>query len=451
MSRTIKLSKGYDIKLIGEVAATPGSTESPKTYSIKPFDFKGLTPKLQVEIGKEVKAGSPLFFFKELPEVFVTSPVSGEVIEINRGEKRVILEIKILADSNTSYETFTTGNPDNLDTAAVKNILLKSGAWVSLTQRPFGKVADPTDKPKSIFISGFDSAPLAPDYNFILQGRENDFQAGINALKKLTDGKVYLNLRAGDKHCAAFTGAKGVETTLFDGPHPTGCVGVQIHHLDPIAKGQIVWTINPEDVANIGKLFTTGQYSPERTVALTGSEVNEGARKYYKLTAGASLEGLLKGNTSSDNNRIISGNVLTGTKINNNGYLCYYDRQVTVIPEGDEPEFMGWLIPTYKRPSVSKTFLSYLFPNRKYKVNTNPHGERRAFVMTGEYEKVTPMDLYPQFLLKAILASDLEGMEALGILEVVEEDLALCEFICTSKTPVQNILRKGLTLIEKEG
>lgn len=451
MSKTIKLRKGYDIKLVGEVSPSLGSAEAAKTYSIRPSDFKGLTPKLQVEAGSEVKAGTPLFFIKEMPEVLVTSPVSGEVIEINRGAKRVILEIKILADSNSRSEQFATGNTESMDASAIRQTLLTSGAWTFIKSRPFNKIANPAEAPKAIFISGFDSAPLAPDYNFILQGRDADFQNGINALKKLTEGKIYLNLRAGAQQCSAYTNAKGVEVTYFDGPHPAGCVGVQIHHLNPINKGENVWTVNPEDVANIGKLFNTGAYDPERTVALTGSEVNEGARKYYKLKVGASIENVVKSNVSAAKNRIISGNVLVGTTITTNPYLGYYDHQLTVIPEGEEPEFMGWLLPSYPRPSISKTFLTYLFPNRKFKVNTNMHGEERAFVVTGEYEKVLPMDILPQQLLKAILANDLEAMEALGILEVDEEDLALCEFVCTSKMPVQQIIRQGLDVIEKEG
>lgn len=449
MGKTIKLKKGHDIKLVGEVSPTIGGTKTSKTYAIKPLDFKGLTPKLQVEVGSEVKAGTPLYFFKEMQDVMVTSPVSGEVVEINRGAKRVILEIKILADSSVTYENFASGNPSEMTADAIKKNLLESGAWTSLKQRPFGKVANHEDTPKNIFISCFDSAPLAPDYNFILKGREDHFQAGIDALAKLTDGKIYLGLKAGEQ--GLFNSVKGVETVSFSGPHPAGNVGVQIHHIAPINKGEVVWTANPEDVANIGKLFKEGTYSQERTVALTGSEVNEDARKYYKVNTGIEISALTENNTSDNNNRIISGNVLTGTKLEKDGYLSFYDRHVTVIPEGDDPEFLGWLIPTYSRPSISKTFLAYLKPNKKYKVNTNMHGEERALVVTGEYEKVLPMDIYPQYLFKAIIANDLEAMEELGILEVDEEDVALCEFVCSSKMDLQKILRQGLDTLQKEG
>lgn len=449
MGKTIQLKKGYNIKLVGEATASLGKTEDAKTYAIKPADFKGLTPKLNVEVGKEVKAGSPLFSFKEMPKVMVTAPVSGEVIEINRGEKRVILEIKILADTKTSFEQFGSGNPDSLSVEAIKDTLLNSGAWTTIKQRPFGKIANPDVEPRDIFISGFDTSPLAPDYGFILKDRTEHFQWGVNALAKLTKGKVYLSLPGGVT--SPLSSTKNAEIVTVNGPHPAGNVGVQIHNIAPIAKGQIVWGVNPEDVANIGRLFKEGNYQSTHTVALTGSEVNEGARKYYTLTTGACLDTLINGNISQGNNRIISGNVLTGTKTPANGYLGYYDRQVTVIPEGEDPEFLGWLLPTYARPSISKTFLSYLSPNKKYAVNTNMHGEERSFVVTGEYEKVLPMDIYPQFLFKAILANDLEAMEALGILEIEEEDIALCEFVCTSKQSLQQLVRNGLNTIEKEG
>lgn len=449
MGKTIKLKKGHDIKLVGEVSPSIREAKASKTYAIKPLDFKGLTPKLQVEVGNEVKAGTPLYFFKEMPEVFVTAPVSGEVIEIKRGAKRVILEIKILADSATSHVNFAMGNPTEMTTEAIKKNLLDSGAWTSIKQRPFGQVANPTDSPKNIFISGFDSAPLAPDYNFILKDRAEHFQLGINALAKLTEGKVYLGLD-GSQAGGVLNNTKNVEIVNFEGPHPVGNVGVQIHHVAPLNKGEVVWSVNPEDIANIGKLFKDGHYDAARTVALVGSEVKESSRAYYKVKAGAEIASIIADNISDGNNRIISGNVLTGTKLAADSYLSFYDRQVTIIPEGDEPEFIGWLVPSYSRPSISKTFLSYLSPNKKFKVNTSMHGEERALVVTGEYEKVLPMDIYPQYLFKAIMANDLEAMEELGILEVVEEDVALCEFVCTSKTNLQKLIREGLDTIQKE-
>ena len=448
MANLIRLSKGYDIKLVGEAAKETISFEAPKTYAIQPPDIKGLTPKLQVEVGSEVKCGTPLFFAKNQPKVMFTAPVSGEVVEIVRGEKRRIMEVRILADSSNTYEQFGQNDPKSLGRDGVKELLLKSGAWTFLRQRPYNSIANSELTPRNIFISGFDSAPLATDLNYALKGRQPHLQAGINALAMLTDGKVFLGL----KHKAdnsTFDTLHGVEKYYFSGPHPAGNVGVQIHHIAPINKGEVVWTINAQDLATLGKLFTDGIFDPERVIAFCGSEVKSAG--YAKLRLGACLDTLLKDRVSEGNNRIISGNVLMGTACSENGYLGYFDHQITVIPEGEDPEFLGWLIPTYSRPSISKTFLSYLMPGKKYKVNTNMHGEERAYVVTNEYEKVLPMDLYPVQLLKACMAGDLEAMEALGIYEVVEEDLSLCEFVCTSKMPVQDILSDGLALIEKEG
>ncbi len=449
MAKLIRLRRGYDLKLVGEAAMEIATPAPSKTYAIQPPNFKGITPKLLVEAGTEVKCGTPLFFAKEQPEIMFTSPVSGEVVEIVRGEKRRIMEVKILADtSSISYEQFNKANPASLDAEAIKATLLKSGAWTLLRQRPFNRIADVNETPKAIFISAFDSAPLAPDLNFVLKGREAHLQAGIDALSKLTSGAVYLGLKH-NADMATFTSLSGVQTAAFAGPHPAGNVGIQIHHTRPINKGEVVWTINAQDLATIGKLFTDGVYDPEKVITLAGSEVKQ--PKYLRARLGASISSLVDTNMSDGKNRIISGSVLFGDKVDMEGYLGAYDQQITIIPEGDEREFFGWLIPNYPRPSVSKTFLSYLMPNRKYKVNTSMHGEERAFVMTNEYEKVLPMDMYPVQLLKACLAADLEAMEALGIYEVVEEDLALCEFVCTSKMPVQKILSEGLDLIEKEG
>lgn len=448
MTNLIKLKKGYDIKLVGEAAKEFAQNEASRTYVVKPSEFFGITPKLLVEVGSEVKCGTPLFFAKGQPEMMFTSPVSGEVVEINRGEKRAILEIKILADGKMQHETFPSGDPASLGRETVKAQMLKSGAWTLLRQRPFNRLADVFVSPKNIFVSGFDSSPLAPDLNFALKGRESHLQAGINALAALTDGKVFLGLKHGADN-STFQSLKNVVINHFDGPHPAGNVGIQIHHTAPINKGDHVWTVNAQDLATIGKLFTEGIFDPERVIAITGSEVK--VPKYAKVRQGANVDYLLKDNLSEGKNRVISGSVLFGTTISENGYLGYYDQQISVIPEGEDPEMFGWLIPTYPRPSISKTFLSYLMPNKKFKVNTNMHGEERAYVVTNEYEKVLPMDILPVHLIKACLANDLEAMEALGIFEVVEEDLALCEFVCTSKAPVQEILAEGLALIEKEG
>lgn len=447
MSNRIKLKRGYDIQIVGEAKKELIAKPKAKLYSVYPSDLKGVTPKLCVEVGSEVKAGTPLFFLKNQPEVMVTSPVSGEVVEINRGAKRVIENIRILADEKISYENF---DPCSVNDSAekIKTVLTQSGAWTLIKQRPFDRIADTDKTPKAIFVSGFDSAPLAPDLNFALQGKEKYLQAAVHGLNKLTQGKFYLSLKEGENN-SSFEKLEGVQINYFKGPHPAGNVGIQIHHLNPINKGEVVWTINAQDLATIGKLFSEGIYAPERVISLTGSEIKNPA--YHTLRLGEQISEILADNVQAGDVRIISGSVLFGDKIDSNGYLGYYSQQVTAIPEGNEPEFLGWLIPNYPRPSISKTFFSFLTPKKKYKVNTNMHGEERAYVVTGEYEKVLPMDIFPVQLVKACMAQDLEAMEALGIYEVAEEDFALCEFVCTSKLPVQEIIGEGLALIEKEG
>ncbi|HCS21349.1 MAG TPA: NADH:ubiquinone reductase (Na(+)-transporting) subunit A [Bacteroidetes bacterium] len=448
MANLIRLKKGYDIKLVGEATKEIVATETPKTFALQPHEIRGLVPKLLVDVGTEVKCGTPLYFPKNQPDVFFTSPVSGEVVEIVRGDKRRILEVRILADGNLNHENFGAADPASLGRQGVKEKMLKSGMWTFLRQRPYNRVAETNIVPKNIFISGFDSAPLAPDLNFALKGRESHLQTGINALAVLTDGNVFLGLKH-EADNSSFESLKNVTISNFDGPHPAGNVGIQIHHTAPINKGDAVWTMNIQDVANLGKLFVEGIYDPERIISITGSEIVNPV--YTKLRVGASLENAVKNQLKPGKVRLISGNILFGSKVEETGYFGYFDQQLTAIPEGDEAEFFGWILPSEARPSISKTFLSYLTPNKKYRVNTNMHGEERPFVVTNEYEKVLPMDILPVQLLKACLAADLEAMEALGIFEVVEEDLSLCEFVCTSKQPVQNILSEGLTLIEKEG
>ena len=449
MHKTYKLKKGFDIKLEGEASAFVYDAPLPKTVAVRPPNFKGVIPKLLVDVGSEVKAGTPLFYSKDNDKVLFTSPVSGEVVEINRGAKRAILEVKILADSSIKYESFKKGNPADMTREEVIENLQKSGVWPVIRQRPFDKIADQEDTPKAIYISGFDSSPLAPQIGMMLKDHGDLLQTAIDALTKLTDGPVNINLKVDRPTNSTFEHLKGVYVHYFDGPHPAGNVGVQIHHIDPINKGDVVWVVNPMDLLTIGRLFTEGKYNAETVIALCGQSVKD--RKYVRTVKGACIEDYFKNNVEEGNLRYISGNVLTGENIGANGYLGFYHNQVTVIPEGTEPEMFGWLLPSYPRPSISATFPAVLFPDKKYKVNTNMHGEERAYVVTGEYEKVVPMDIMPVFLIKAILAGDLEAMEHLGLLEVVEEDLALCEFICTSKMDVQEIVREGLDLMEKEG
>jgi Na+-transporting NADH:ubiquinone oxidoreductase subunit A len=376
--------------------------------------------------------------------------VSGEIVDIIRGPKRVIEEIRILSDSSINYHSFGKASPKDLSQEEVKAKLLESGCWAFVQQRPFSIVADPADTPKSIFVSGFDSAPLGVDYNHLVENEKGSFQAGLEVLKRLTEGKVHLNLDANALNSETFTSSKGVEITNFNGAHPAGNVGVQIHHLDSIRKGDVVWTVNPYDLVIIGRLFNEGVYNTEKAVVIAGSEVRD--RAYFNFRIGANIDALVKDNIISNNVRIISGNVLTGEAIAEDGFLGFYDYQITAIPEGNEPEFLGWLFPTYARPSISRTLFSFLQPNKEFEVNTNPHGERRAQVFYGEYEKVLPMDLFPSHLLNKCMAEtiDIEALEKLGIYELAKEDLALCEFVCTSKIPVQKYFQEALDLVRLE-
>ncbi|WP_425392290.1 Na(+)-translocating NADH-quinone reductase subunit A [Ekhidna sp.] len=454
MSQTIKLKKGFDLNLAGKAEKKIIEVPQPDTYALKPTDFSGLKrPKVVVKEGETVKAGSPLFFERNDEEILYTSPVSGEVVEIKRGEKRKVLEVKILADKEVEFESFKKYSPSDLGGLSKEDALTQlkqSGGWTNIIMRPYGCIANPEDTPKSIFISAFDSNPLGPDYDFILNGQEQYFQAGIDILKKFTPGTVHLNVDGKAEVSQLFSQTKNVQLNAVSGPHPAGNVGVQIHHIDPIAKGDVVWTVNPVGVALIGKLFLEGKYDTSRLVALTGSQMKE--RGYAKMYAGACLNKLADSIEGTDN-RYISGNVLTGEGVGIEGYLGYYHNQVTVIPEGKYEEFFGWILPTTKKLSFHKAFGMLTFlngKNKEFEVDTNTHGEERNFVVTGTFEEVMPMDILPTYLFKAILAEDYDDMEALGIYEVVEEDVALCEFVDVSKNPLQEILREGIDLI-KEG
>ncbi len=447
MSKVIKIKKGLDIRLKGKAEKQLVESEMSASYAVKPTDFEGLTPKLLVKAGHEVKAGTPLFFDKYRPEILFTSPVSGKVLEVNRGERRKILEIIVEPDGKKEYEEFKKADPNNLQAEEIKENILKSGLWPAVMQRPYAIIANPKDTPKAVYISGFDSAPLAPDYEFILKDCFQDFQTGVDALKKLTSGNVNLSLHK-ELNTDFFKSTKGVEIYEFSGPHPAGAIGVQINHIDPLNKGDIVWYVNPADVAKIGKLFNEGIYDATKIIALTGSEVKE--PKYYKILNGAEISSIIKDQVDNKNVRYISGNVLTGEKVAKSNFIGYYHYQITVIPEGNEPEFMGWATPGFEKFSMTRTFFSWLNPNKELVLDTNLHGGLRAFVVTGELEKVFPMDILPMQLLKAIIVEDIDLMEQLGIYEVAEEDFALCEVINTSKIEIQKLIRKGINIMIKE-
>ncbi|WP_109833230.1 Na(+)-translocating NADH-quinone reductase subunit A [Reichenbachiella versicolor] len=446
MSQSIKLKKGFDINLKGKAEKKIAELAQPETFAIKPTDFLGMSrAKLLVKEGESVKAGTPIMIDKAVEDVFYCSPVSGEVAEIVRGAKRKILEVRILADKEIEYESFGQQDVSSLTKAAAIDLMKKSGVWPNVIQRPFGVVADPNDTPKSIFISAFDTHPLAADQNFTLQGDEKYFEAGIEVLSKLTEGKIHIGVNS---ESADFFKSSKAQVNTVSGPHPAGNVGVQIHHVDAVNKGETVWTVAPFGVAQIGKLFLEGKYDASRVVAFTGSEVL--TPQYYKTYTGGCINKMVDGTTKDGFVRFISGNVLTGTQINSTGYLGFYDNQLTVIPEGDQYDFMGWILPTTEKLSFHKAFglLSFLGGKKKeFTLTTNMRGQHRAFVQSGEFEKVVPMDVLPTYLLKAVLSEDFEQMEGLGIYEVIEEDLALCEFIDASKNDVQAILREGLDLV----
>jgi Na+-transporting NADH:ubiquinone oxidoreductase subunit A len=450
MSVNIKITKGFNINLVGKAAKNVVTTVISETYVIKPTDFVGFDrAKVLVNIGDVVKAGTPLFHEKKNEAVMFTSPVSGEVIDVKRGEKRKLLEVKILADKNIDYEPFTKYTPSEIASITAeqaKKQLCESGAWLNLIQRPYGIIADPAAKPKAIFISTFDTSPLAPDYDFISKDQEKYFQAGVDILKKLTSGIVHVNIDGGAEVSKVFGQVKNAQINKFSGIHPAGNVGVQIHHIDPINKGDIVWTTTPYGVIQIGKLFLEGIYDASKIIAVAGSEVK--TPQYYKTYIGAQVGKFLEGNIKSDNVRIIDGNVLTGQATTKESYLSFYSSLITVIPEGNRQRFFltdGWLAPS-TRISFHRALglFSFLSGNKERTVDTSTNGEERAFVVTGTFEQVVPMDIYPLHLIKAILAKDLDEMEALGIYEVLEEDFALCEFIDVSKQDIQSILRQGL-------
>lgn len=450
MSRIITVRKGLDIRLKGEAEKIISDSPIPSTIAIKPTDFPGLVPKLLLKEGAKVKAGTPIFIDKYRDSIVYVSPVSGTIAAINRGAKRRIMEIVINCDKEIQYQKAEVKDVANMDRNEVKQMMLSGGLWPFMRMRPIDIVADPKDTPKSIFISGFDSNPLAPDNDFILHGKNAEFNAGVEVLKKLTDGAVNLQVRktADD----VFVKAEGVELNTVIGPHPAGNVGVQIHQIDTINKGDVVWYMNPQDVLIVGRMALTGNYDASKTIAVAGENVEN--RKYYKTIIGANISSIFDQKSIQENSRIVSGNVLTGSNISSDGHLGFYDNQITVIPEGNDYKFFvkdGWLSAGLSKFSASRAYPTWLLPKSKnYSIDTNLNGEERAFVVTGQYEKVFPFNIYPVHLVKSIITNDIEKMENLGIYEVAPEDFALCEFVCTSKINVQEIVREGLDLIYEE-
>jgi Na+-transporting NADH:ubiquinone oxidoreductase subunit A len=452
MSKTVKLKKGLDIRLIGAANKVRTQVPIPKMVSIKPIDFHGMTPKMLVKEGQEVKAGTIIFQDKYNEPIKFSSPISGKIEKIVRGEKRRILEVLISSSKKQEFEISEIKSVESMSNDEAKSTMLASGLWPFIKQRPLDIIANPKNEPKAIFVSAFDSSPLAPDFNYILQGKNKEFNTGMEALKKLTSGKVHLTLNGKITADSTFTDLKGVEINKIIGKHPAGNVGTQIHHIDPINKGEFVWTVNAQDVFIIGRYFLNGEYNVKRTIALTGSEVKN--PRYIDTIIGANVADILEGQITSDNVRVISGNVLTGDKISKDGYLGFYHNQITVIPEGDEYKFFlktGWLGPGFDKFSNSRLFPTFILSkSKKFRLDTNTNGEERAFVVTGELERVFPFDILPMQLAKAAITDDIDGMENLGIYEVVPEDFALCEYVCTTKIDIQDKIRQGLDLIASE-
>ena len=422
MANLIKLRKGLDINLKGKATTELIKVKEPGFYAICPDDFTGVTPKVVVKEQEYVMAGGPLFIDKNHPELKFVSPVSGVVTSVERGARRKVMSITVEAAAEQDYEEFGKQDVAKLDGSAVKELLLN--------------------------VSAFDTNPLAPDFEFALKGEEANFQTGLDALAQIA--KVYLSISSNQK-AKALTQAQRVTLNVFDGPHPAGNVGVQINHIAPVNKGETVWTIDPQAVIFIGRLMNTGRVDLTRTVAITGSEVKKPA--YCKLKIGAMLTDVLANNINKEREvRCISGNVLTGKQIPANGFLGAFHSQVTVIPEGnDVHEMLGWIMPRTNDFSVSHSYFSWLMGKKKeYVLDARIKGGERHMIMSNEYDKVLPMDILPEYLIKAIIAGDIDRMEELGIYEVAPEDFALCEFVCSSKMELQRIVREGLDMLRKE-
>ncbi|MFV0540182.1 MAG: Na(+)-translocating NADH-quinone reductase subunit A [Aestuariibaculum sp.] len=448
MSKDIRIKKGLDIKLKGAAEKTLEKAISSNFYALRPEDFHGVVPKLISKVGAKIKAGEPVFFDKSNKNVKFVSPVAGEIIEIERGEKRKILTIKIESDSEQTYHDYGKFNVNDASAEQIKEHLLQSGCWAFIKQRPYDIIAKPDKTPKDIFVSGYASAPLAADLDFTLEGKEAELQAAVTALGKLTKGKVHVSVGTSTSPLANLS---GVTVHKVSGPHPSGNVGTLINKVNPVNKGEVVWTVNAQDLVIIGELLLTGKFNAERIVALAGSAVEK--PRYFTTILGSEVATMVydKGISKDANVRIISGNVLTGKQVGPDGYLDYYSNIITVIPEGDDYELFGWNKPVFNKISPTRAFtFSWLNPKKVYNLDTNTNGEHRAFVVTGMYEEVFPLDMYPLQMLKSCLYKDLDEMEVLGMYEVAPEDFALTEFVCVSKQPHQKIIRDGLDLMIKE-
>ena len=446
MANVIKLHKGLDINLQGKAEEKKIQLKSNGKYALVPDDFEGVTPKVVVKEGDKVKAGDALFVNKQYPEVKFASPVSGTVSAVVRGERRKVLCVKVDADAEQSFVDFGKKDVSQLDGKAVIDALLEAGIFGYIDQLPYAISTNPSVMPKAIFVSALRDKPLACDFEYEVKGQEQDFQTGLSALSKIA--KTYLGVGVG----SALEGMKDVEVNIFDGKCPAGNVGVQVNNIDPVNKGEVVWTIgDPTVVLFIGRLFNTGKVDLKRTVALCGSEIKSPA--YVDMLVGEELSTLLSNSYDAQKSvRIINGNVLTGKPTTKDGFLGAHASEITVIPEGnDADEMLGWILPRFKQFSVNRSYFSWLFGKGKaYAPDARIKGGERHIIMSGEYDKVLPMDIYGEYLIKAIISGDIDRQEALGIYEVSPEDFALAEFVDSSKLELQRIVREGLNILHKE-
>lgn len=447
MANVIKLRKGLDINLKGKANFETIRRIDSSEIALVPDSFGGVTPKVIVREGDCVKAGDALFVDKKYPEMKFASPISGIVKAVVRGDRRKVLYVKVKADETQQFVDFGIKDIANLDGEAIKEALLASGLFSFIQQLPYAVTTTPDTMPKAIFVSAFRDMPLASDFEVELKGNEKDFQTGLTALSKIQ--KTYLGLSV-HQTASALVNAKDVEINVFDGKCPAGNVGVQVNHIDPINKGEVVWTIDPAAVIFFGRLFNTGKVDLRRVIAVAGSEVKNPS--YAEILIGTPLSKVLDGQLkSTEHVRIINGNPLTGRKTTLEDFVGAHTSEVTVIPEGDDVnEFLGWILPRTNLFSVSKSYFSWLMGKKTYNLDARIKGGERHMIMSGEYDKVLPMDIYGEYLIKAIIAEDIDKMEQLGIYEVSPEDFAVAEFVDSSKLELQKIVRNGLDMLRKE-
>ena len=446
----IRIKKGLDLPINGEPKDVVDESKKVKKVAILGNDYIGLKPTLLVTVGEKVKLGQPLFTDKKSPLIKFTSPGSGTIVEINRGEKRVFLSmvIDLEGDEEITFNSYSESAILSLSADEIKTQLIDSGLWTSLRERPFSRVANPEIAPKAIFVTAIDSNPLAPSIEKVLEGKESNFKNGLRVLSKLTDGNLFLCKEEGTN--IPEVQLHNLNVQEFGGIHPKGLPGTHIHLLNPANRTNQVWYINAQDLASVGELFTTGKINVKRTIALSGPAVKN--PRYLKTRIGASLDELTRDELINIENRIISGSVLHGrSSADVENYLGRYHQQVSVIEENNEREFLGWVKPSSNLFSIKKVMLSSLTPKKRFNFNSAINGGKRAIVPSGSYEQVMPLDILPTFLLRSLAVDDVEEAEKLGCLELDEEDLALCTYVCPSKIDHGINLRRNLTLIDKEG